>query len=402
MDLVPGKTKVRKQASVCKNHTVDVFSSRPQTKQVKFPQIEKNGANGKPEMTLDPTRLSSASKLLTKKQQCAFFEAFEFFDHRRNGRISSEEFVETLRRVGVPVNEKVVYDLIVAQDENGNGEMDFEEYLNFMTNEDIFMSLIGGNQEPGKPDDKDVLMYQVMSKFIKRSELSESQRMEIVGYYTRKLRKAAKKHILMHAAHVVHHYANGARSLGLTEKEIFNQIETIKQLAQNEGDEKKKNSPYAHPIQLILTPISITKSNRNKLTQPGWNTPQISAYGVRLPRINVSESKTFENVHDIRKKVETVKEDYYWDLSKAQRKNFNSLLKDLHIRNIPTNRLQTMMKGIFDVYTASRLTGCRGRHGVTAKTNSGKKDFYSSRSHLKAPHNSTTQSSKPRFVSAGI
>lgn len=46
----------------------------------------------------------------------------------------------------------------------------------------------------------------------------------------------------------------GARSLGLTEKEIFNQIETIKQLAQNEGDEKKKNSPYAHPIQLILTP----------------------------------------------------------------------------------------------------------------------------------------------------
>lgn len=46
----------------------------------------------------------------------------------------------------------------------------------------------------------------------------------------------------------------GARSLGLTEKEIFNQIENIK--LQNEGDEMKKNSPYAHPIQLILTATS--------------------------------------------------------------------------------------------------------------------------------------------------
>uniref|UniRef100_H2YYC3 EF-hand domain-containing protein n=1 Tax=Ciona savignyi TaxID=51511 RepID=H2YYC3_CIOSA len=253
MDFTPGKTKTRKQSSVCKNHTVDVSpsSSPVPTNNVKFPQIPNNDNNGttKPDMKVDPTRLSSASKLLTRKQQFAFYEAFEFFDHRRNGRISCDEFVETLRRVGVPVNKEVVYDLIVAQDENGNGEMDFEEYLNFMTNEDIFMSLIGGNQEPGKPDDKNVLMYQVMSKFIKRSVLAESQRAEIVGYYTRKLRKVAKKHILMHAAHVVHHYANGARSLGLTEKEIFNQIETIKQLAQNEGDDKKRNSPYAHPIQ---------------------------------------------------------------------------------------------------------------------------------------------------------
>uniref|UniRef100_H2YYC4 Uncharacterized protein n=1 Tax=Ciona savignyi TaxID=51511 RepID=H2YYC4_CIOSA len=104
----------------------------------------------------------------------------------------------------------------------------------------------------------------------------------------------------MHAAHVVHHYANGARSLGLTEKEIFNQIETIKQLAQNEGDDKKRNSPYAHPIQLILTPISTNKSNRNMQKQPGWSTPHIAAYGVRLPRIDIPESKTFENVHDIR------------------------------------------------------------------------------------------------------
>lgn len=47
----------------------------------------------------------------------------------------------------------------------------------------------------------------------------------------------------------------GARALvGVSEKEIFQQIQQMKQLTKKEGDEKKKNSPYANPPQLILTP----------------------------------------------------------------------------------------------------------------------------------------------------
>lgn len=48
-----------------------------------------------------------------------------------------------------------------------------------------------------------------MSEFISKSCLKENQRNEIVGYYTRKFKKVAKKHNLIHAAHVVHHYADG-------------------------------------------------------------------------------------------------------------------------------------------------------------------------------------------------
>jgi hypothetical protein len=198
-------------------------------------------------------------------------------------------------------------------------------------------------------------MYQVLSKFLKKSVLEEPQRMELVNYFSRKLRKVAQKHHLIHAAHVVHHYADGARSLGLTEKEIFNQIEAIKEQAMNEGDEKKKNSPYAHPIQLILTPTDANRSAKTHLKQPGWNTPRVNSYGVKLPRINVVESKTFENVQEIRKKVDTVKDDYYWSLSKAQHKNFNQLWKELHVSKISTSRLKTMMEGVYSAYTASRL-----------------------------------------------
>lgn len=53
----------------------------------------------------------------------------------------------------------------MLQDFSGNGELDFEEYVNFMTNEDIFIGLIGGggsgNQKPAKPKAKDILLYEV-------------------------------------------------------------------------------------------------------------------------------------------------------------------------------------------------------------------------------------------------
>ena len=49
---------------------------------------------------------------------------------------------------------------------------------------------------------------QVKSKFITKSVPGENQRAEIMGYYTRKLSKAAKEQAA-HAPHVVHHYAEG-------------------------------------------------------------------------------------------------------------------------------------------------------------------------------------------------
>lgn len=313
-------------------------------------------------LLINPSRLNKASRVLTSRQKNAFYKVFQFFDHKKNGRISYEEFLETLHQVGMVADENAVLDLINCQDDNDNGEMDFEEFLNFMTNDDIFGStLIKEGEEKHK------IMYEVLSKFLSRSILEDPQRTEIVNYFTKKLRKVAQKHPFIHAAHVVHHYADGARSLGLTEKEIFNQIETIKQNVLKEGDEKKKNSPYALPIQLILTPTDANKSSKTQGKQPGWNTPRANNYQVKLPRIKVKESKTFENVRNIRKKVETVKDDYYWNLSKAQHKNFNRLWTNLHVSNIPTNRLRTMMEGVYSAYTASRLTGCRGSHAAPAE-----------------------------------
>jgi len=332
-------------------------------------QQRKSSSWNQIKIAIDPSRLNKASRILTSRQKYAFYKVFQFFDHKKNGRISYEEFLETLHQVGMVADEKAVYELIDGQDDNKNGEMDFEEYLNFMTNDDIFGStLIKEGEEKHK------IMYEVLSKFLRKSVLEESQRMELVNYFSKKLRKVAQKHPLIHAAHVVHHYADGARSLGLTEKEIFNQIETIKQQVLKEGDEKKKNSPYAHPIQLILTPTDENKSSKTQGKQPGWNTPRVNSYQVKLPRIKVNESKTFENVHNIRKKVETVKDDYYWNLSKAQHKNFNQLWKELHVSNIPTNRLRTMMEGVYSAYTASRLqripcsTHRKGEAGHTSHT----------------------------------
>lgn len=53
----------------------------------------------------------------------------------------------------------------LTQDENGNGELDFEEYLNFMTNEELFMDLVDGLRAPNKHNYKDILLYEVTHLF---------------------------------------------------------------------------------------------------------------------------------------------------------------------------------------------------------------------------------------------
>lgn len=52
-----------------------------------------------------------------------------------------------------------------------------------------------------------------MAEFIRKSCLSDSQRKEIVGYYKHKLKKVE----IMHAAHVVHHYADSKILFHLSE-----------------------------------------------------------------------------------------------------------------------------------------------------------------------------------------
>ena len=79
--------------------------------------------------------MADATKLkLTKQQIEDFREAFSLFDHDENGSISAKELGEVLRALGQDPSDTELRDMINEVDVDGNGTVEFEEFLILMTN----------------------------------------------------------------------------------------------------------------------------------------------------------------------------------------------------------------------------------------------------------------------------
>ena len=96
--------------------------------------------------------------ILTDAQYQAFQEAFELFDKNGGGTIDAAELQKTLDDCGIYVNGDdlgmthilllIPYDnltlveIMLSLDHDGNGEVDFDEFLNLMTNTDVFLEVL--------------------------------------------------------------------------------------------------------------------------------------------------------------------------------------------------------------------------------------------------------------------
>ena len=68
------------------------------------------------------------------------------------GTIDAAELQKTLDDCGIYVNGDDLAEIMMTLDHDGNGEVDFDEFLNLMTNTDIFLEAIseGANEEMKK------------------------------------------------------------------------------------------------------------------------------------------------------------------------------------------------------------------------------------------------------------
>ncbi|XP_074629342.1 uncharacterized protein LOC141886951 isoform X1 [Acropora palmata] len=123
-------------------------------------------------------------------------------------------------------------------DKNGDGEIDFQEFLSLMTNTERFLESLGFANE-SKRKEKEHLLFEALTQFMKRSALQALN--EIVGFYHTKTKR-------IQAPHVVGHYAAGARLIGLTENQLRRRMERLK-ARHAAGDNK---SPYAEPLYIVF------------------------------------------------------------------------------------------------------------------------------------------------------
>jgi hypothetical protein len=278
----------------------------------------------------------------------------------------------------------------------------FEDYLNIMTNPEMFREL---NEErnvatrrdsemtkrtsstgeihtrhsttqnfhtPNKPDYKDCVMYEVMNKFFNSTGLGKHKKEKILDFYKTTMKHFTNNPKNQHAAHVVHHYADGARSLGLTEKEIKKQIDLIKENRRHEKNTQKKNSPYAKPMNLIpkIDKNTSYKKTYNEMIKSYkrershiWKGECIVNYRVDLPKIErpneqkikkkFQEYENMDNLNAIRRKTRKVYNEYRVKLSNQQTANNDNLWKTLRCQQITQHnkRLRDILKEVYGAYT---------------------------------------------------
>lgn len=74
----------------------------------------------------------SFTRELTKQEIQEFREAFDMFDMDSGGTIESHELSHVMEKLGEKPSAEEVDDMIRAVDLNGDGEIDFEEFISLM------------------------------------------------------------------------------------------------------------------------------------------------------------------------------------------------------------------------------------------------------------------------------
>ncbi|CAH1249190.1 SPATA21 [Branchiostoma lanceolatum] len=363
-------------------------------------------------------RRKSASTVLTMEQRQAFREVFNLFDRTGGGTFDAEELDEALRSVNICVDKDDLVEVIFGLDKDGNGEIDFDEFLSLMTNTDRFLeSLEDETDGETSPDtdsqifedrrqrkERESLLFQALTQFMKKKAIVGIG--EIVGYFRTKYSKAP---------HVVGHYAAGARLIGLTEKQLHMRLEDL----HASSKEHDSTSPYAQPLNYKFWWPTLEKKKKKKrenchsripLVQfskdhnqhnghvrkelakskslsdrrrgkVGWQSPRVRHTELKLPMMELVKQQqdklrrdqylNFDDLPLLRKNVTNATKSYYNMIWYARTKESKRHWEILDTNSIQSEVLRAQFARTYDIYSSPEhprlTTGISTHHMATQR-----------------------------------
>ncbi|XP_067679054.1 uncharacterized protein [Haliotis asinina] len=163
----------------------------------------------------------------------AFKEVFDMLDSSHTGTLNADSLYKGLRRVDSEITRDEVEDVLRNLDKDGNGEIDFEEFLFHISHQ--------GDQETDGEEGTG-----------RRKALTRRQRLFYTAitefHLKRTLETIQKAHLArVNQPHVLSHYTAGARLIGLTDRQLANEMKRMQK-----SMKKQQGSPYAQPLQLVV------------------------------------------------------------------------------------------------------------------------------------------------------
>ncbi|KAL4225708.1 EF-hand domain pair [Mactra antiquata] len=159
-----------------------------------------------------------------------FRDLFNTLDQSNTGIITADNLFEELRRLDSEITFSEVEDVLRKVDKDGNGLIDFDEFLYHMTTMggDLFGDDSGDDEQKKKNSRRKQLFYNAITHFSIKQTLADIETT---------FRKQAP--------HVISHYTAGVRLIGLTTRQLERQMKKMQKSA------AKNDSPYAKPLLFV-------------------------------------------------------------------------------------------------------------------------------------------------------
>ncbi|XP_069893951.1 spermatogenesis-associated protein 21 isoform X2 [Dipodomys merriami] len=204
---------------------------------------------------------------LTTKQEEAFRSYFDIFNGP--GEVDAESLKNILFLMGFTLTQAQVEDALMSADVNGDGHVDFKDFLAVMTDTRRFFCSVEHNPPTDTaPPNPHTLLFEILSLLVEMLALPESALEEITNYYKKKLQEGICKTREMDSAtgrirskKKLLYSPQQADSFEVPERRVLRILSRLKQ--QNYA--ANLQSPYAQVPCIPLCPRMDKKMVRRKL-----------------------------------------------------------------------------------------------------------------------------------------
>ncbi|XP_077007261.1 spermatogenesis-associated protein 21 isoform X5 [Tamandua tetradactyla] len=129
---------------------------------------------------------------LTLKQEAAFRSYFEIFNGP--GEVDAQSLENTLLLVGINLTPAQMDDALMSADVDGDGHVDFKDFLAVMTDSKRFFCSMEQNALTDMaPPNPHTLLFEILSLLVEMLALPEAALEEITTYYQKKLKEGSCK-----------------------------------------------------------------------------------------------------------------------------------------------------------------------------------------------------------------
>lgn len=318
---------------------------------------------------------------LTPEVRKAFETLFDRIDCTDSGGITAKEIQHLIKKhtnkqLTLKQIQKVLHDL----DVKGTGDIEFDEFIFMLSQPSNYIRLLDKHDLRGVK--KDVL------KNAGAERLHTADVTEPTYVFFEALRNATKQDSMTALRtfyknrlkklndHVIHDWSAGQRCIGLSDQEMLKRYETIqgellRQRVNFCKDNSYKQSPYARPLEWGVMNLREAIMMRRRLhgapahhKAHGLGDPRrvkmsefvVTPKAVPLPRYVVKKrsplKRTFDydQLADIREKVENIADTYYDELKHVARDNSIVVKKELAVDDIKSPACRQNFMHTFTAY----------------------------------------------------